>query len=221
MEASHQRSRLWSDLTIPASATSRTYPALSTAEHDARLESAPRETCGLRPGAWRRRCSRRPTCCAIACAEVRVEGISTTASTEDIRGHYVKVNGTRISPTMYIGEGYPRLCVHTACACSLEYTYLLPLLAERGFHAYALDLPGHFRSSSGRTGKPHRYRSTTRRVRVRACEYTRTEEAGDDGDARSAATSRSTMQRIIGARWRRGIPMEGSPRSPTFPSLPA
>jgi len=65
--------------------------------------------------------------------------------TEDIRGHYVKVNGTR---TFYdeIGDGYPIVCVHTAGACSLEYTYLLPLLAERGFHAYALDLPGHSRS---------------------------------------------------------------------------
>ncbi len=64
------------------------------------------------------------------------------ATTEDIRGHYVKVNGTR---TFYdeIGDGYPIVCVHTAGACSLEYTYILPLLAERGFHAYALDLPGH------------------------------------------------------------------------------
>jgi pimeloyl-ACP methyl ester carboxylesterase len=74
--------------------------------------------------------------------------------TEDIRGHYVKVNSTR---TFYdeIGEGYPIVCVHTAGSCSLEYTYLLPLLAERGFHAYALDLPGHFRSYPV-NWKPHR-----------------------------------------------------------------
>ena len=40
------------------------------------------------------------------------------ASTEDIRGHYVKVNGTRIFYDE-IGEGYPIVCVHTAGACSL------------------------------------------------------------------------------------------------------
>ena len=64
---------------------------------------------------------------------------------EDIRGHYVRVNGTR---TFYdeIGAGQPLICVHTAGASSLEYQYILPLYAEQGFHAYALDLPGHSRS---------------------------------------------------------------------------
>ena len=40
------------------------------------------------------------------------------ASTEDIRGHYVKVKGTR---TFYdeIGDGYPIVCIHTAGSCSL------------------------------------------------------------------------------------------------------
>jgi pimeloyl-ACP methyl ester carboxylesterase len=67
------------------------------------------------------------------------------ATPEDIRGHYVKVNGTR---TFYdeIGEGQPIVCVHTAGASSLEYQYILPLFAAAGFHAYALDLPGHSRS---------------------------------------------------------------------------
>ncbi|MBL6750304.1 MAG: alpha/beta hydrolase [Nevskia sp.] len=67
------------------------------------------------------------------------------ATPEDIRGHYVKVNGTR---TFYdeLGEGRPIVCVHTAGASSLEYQYLLPLLAKSGFHAYAPDLPGHSRS---------------------------------------------------------------------------
>ena len=64
------------------------------------------------------------------------------ATPEDIRGHYVKVNGTR---TFYdeLGEGQPLICIHTAGASSLEYQYILPLYAEMGFHAYALDLPGH------------------------------------------------------------------------------
>jgi pimeloyl-ACP methyl ester carboxylesterase len=67
------------------------------------------------------------------------------ATSEDIRGHYVKVRGTR---TFYdeIGEGRPLVCIHTAGACSLEYQYILPLYAAHGFHAYALDLPGHSRS---------------------------------------------------------------------------
>ena len=67
------------------------------------------------------------------------------ATPEDIRGHYVKVGGTR---TFYdeIGEGQPIVCVHTAGASSLEYQYILPLFAKHGFHAFALDLPGHSRS---------------------------------------------------------------------------
>jgi pimeloyl-ACP methyl ester carboxylesterase len=67
------------------------------------------------------------------------------ATSEDIRGHYVKVAGTR---TFYdeLGEGRPLVCIHTAGASSLEYQYILPLYAEHGFHAYALDLPGHSRS---------------------------------------------------------------------------
>ena len=67
------------------------------------------------------------------------------ATPEDIHGHYVKVGGTR---TFYdeIGEGQPIVCVHTAGASSLEYQYILPLFAKHGFHAFALDLPGHSRS---------------------------------------------------------------------------
>ena len=67
------------------------------------------------------------------------------ATPEDIRGHYVKVNGAR---TFYdeLGEGQPIVCIHTAGANSLEYQYILPLYAEQGLHAYALDLPGHSRS---------------------------------------------------------------------------
>ena len=49
---------------------------------------------------------------------------------EDIRGHYVKVKGTR---TFYdeLGEGQPIVCIHTAGASSLEYQYL-SAVAERG-----------------------------------------------------------------------------------------
>lgn len=137
------------------------------------------------------------------------------ASTEDIRGHYVKVKGTR---TFYdeIGDGYPIVCIHTAGSCSLEYTYLLPLLAERGFHAYALDLPGHFRSYPV-NWKPHRtihehaefvnaFANTLglKKPVIMGCSI------GGDITLDYAAH-----------HWREmaaGIPMEGISRSPTFPS---
>lgn len=67
------------------------------------------------------------------------------ATPEDITGRYIDVNGTR---TFYdeCGDGRPLVCVHTAGASSLEYRYILPLYAAAGFHAYALDLPGHSRT---------------------------------------------------------------------------
>lgn len=66
-------------------------------------------------------------------------------STESITGHYIDVEGTR---TFFdsVGEGQPIVCVHTAGANSLEYAYLLPLLAEAGFRGIALDLPGRGRT---------------------------------------------------------------------------
>lgn len=66
-------------------------------------------------------------------------------TTHEITGRYVDVIGTR---TFYdeAGDGLPVVCVHTAGANSLEYSYLLPLLAERGFRAIAPDLPGRGRT---------------------------------------------------------------------------
>ena len=63
----------------------------------------------------------------------------------EITGRYVSVDGTR---TFYdeCGEGLPFIGVHTAGADAREWQYLLPLMAERGYHAIALDLPGHGRS---------------------------------------------------------------------------
>ena len=67
------------------------------------------------------------------------------ATPEDICGHYIEVKGTR---TFYdeIGAGQPLVCIHTAGASSLEYRYILPIYAAHGFHAFALDLPGHSRT---------------------------------------------------------------------------
>jgi pimeloyl-ACP methyl ester carboxylesterase len=64
---------------------------------------------------------------------------------EPVTGHYIAIDGTR---TYFdeCGEGTPIVCVHTAGSDSREYMYMLPLLAEQGFRAIALDLPGHSRS---------------------------------------------------------------------------
>jgi pimeloyl-ACP methyl ester carboxylesterase len=133
---------------------------------------------------------------------------------EDIRGHYVRVNGTR---TFYdeIGAGQALVCIHTAGASSLEYQYILPLLADAGFHAYALDLPGHSRSYPV-AWQPHRsihqhaefvhaFITTLGLVRpvIAGCSI------GGDITLDYAAH-----------HWREmaaGIPMEGLARSPTFP----
>lgn len=66
-------------------------------------------------------------------------------NSEDIVGRYVRVDGTRVHYDE-LGEGTPIVLIHTLFACSLEYTRLMPLLAERGFHAIAPDLPGNSRS---------------------------------------------------------------------------
>ncbi len=134
---------------------------------------------------------------------------------EDIRGHYLKVSGTR---TFYdeIGDGQALVCVHTAGASSLEYQYLLPLLAEQGFHAYALDLPGHSRSYPV-NWKQHR-------------------TIHEHAEFVHAFVTTLGLERpvIVGCsiggditfdyavhHWREiaaGVPMEGLGRSPTFPT---
>ncbi|MCW2954398.1 MAG: alpha/beta hydrolase [Conexibacter sp.] len=63
----------------------------------------------------------------------------------EITGHYVSIDGTRIFYDA-CGEGTPFVGVHTAGADAREYQYLLPLMAERGYRALALDLPGHGKS---------------------------------------------------------------------------
>jgi pimeloyl-ACP methyl ester carboxylesterase len=67
------------------------------------------------------------------------------AALERITGHYVTVNNTRIFFDE-VGEGTPFIGVHTAGADSREYQYLLPEMADRGYRAIAVGLPGHSRS---------------------------------------------------------------------------
>ncbi|WP_299269611.1 alpha/beta fold hydrolase [Halorientalis sp.] len=63
----------------------------------------------------------------------------------ELTGHYVDVDGTRIYYEE-TGQGPPFFCIHTAGACSIEYYELLPLIADAGYRAIAVDLPGHGKS---------------------------------------------------------------------------
>jgi len=66
-------------------------------------------------------------------------------NTIGITGHYTIVQDTRIYYEE-CGEGMPFICIHTAGACSLEYHYLMPILAAHNFRVVAIDLPGHGKS---------------------------------------------------------------------------
>jgi pimeloyl-ACP methyl ester carboxylesterase len=55
------------------------------------------------------------------------------------------VDGTRIYYEE-CGDGMPLFCVHTAGACSIEYYQFRPIMADQGFWAIAVDLPGHGKS---------------------------------------------------------------------------
>jgi pimeloyl-ACP methyl ester carboxylesterase len=137
------------------------------------------------------------------------------ASTEDIAGHYVKVGTTR---TFFdeIGDGYPLVCIHTAGSCSLEYTYILPLLAERGFHAYALDLPGHCRSNPV-SNQPH---TTIHQHAEFVHAFAETLQLKRPVIMGCSIGGDITLD-YAAHHWREmaaGIPMEGMARSPTFPN---
>lgn len=136
------------------------------------------------------------------------------ATPEDIRGNYVKVKGTR---TFYddIGDGRPIVCVHTAGASSLEYQYILPLFAEQGFHAYALDLPGHSRSypvnwQQYRTIHEHAefVHAFIKTLKLKNPVLIGCSIGGDITLDYAAHHSRELAA---------GVPMEGLGRSPTFP----
>ncbi len=133
---------------------------------------------------------------------------------EDIQGHYIKVNGTR---TFYdeIGEGQSIVCVHTAGASSLEYQYLLPLLAEQGFHAYALDLPGHSRSYpvNWRQHRSIHEHAEFVHAFVKALKLKKPVIIG-------CSIGGDITLDYAAHHWREmaaGVPMEGLARSPTFP----
>ncbi len=136
------------------------------------------------------------------------------ATPEDILGRYVKVKGTR---TFYdeIGEGQPIVCVHTAGASSLEYQYMMPLLAERGFHCYALDLPGHSRSYPVKWKQHRSIHEHAEFVHA----FVKTLKIKNPVIIGCSIGGDITLD-YAAHHWQEmaaGIPMEGLARSPTFP----
>lgn len=136
------------------------------------------------------------------------------ATPEDIHGHYLKVKGTR---TFYdeIGEGKALVCIHTAGASSLEYQYILPLYAEQGFHAYALDLPGHSRSYPVNWQQHRSIHAHAEFVHA----FIQTLALAEPVITGCSIGGDITLD-YAAHHWREmaaGIPMEGLARSPTFP----
>jgi pimeloyl-ACP methyl ester carboxylesterase len=71
--------------------------------------------------------------------------VSRLTEDTEITGRYIEVAGFR---TFYesAGSGYPVVCIHTGGADSRQYRHLLGHLAGLGYHAIALDMPGHGKS---------------------------------------------------------------------------
>ena len=137
------------------------------------------------------------------------------ATSEDICGNYVSVNGTR---TFYddIGEGRPLVCIHTAGASSLEYRYILPLYADMGFHAYALDLPGHSRSYPVKWKQHRSIHEHAEFVHA----FVNTLGLSKPIISGCSIGGDITFDYAVN-HWQEmaaGIPMEGLGRSPTFPT---
>ncbi|PXY17672.1 MULTISPECIES: alpha/beta fold hydrolase [Prauserella] len=139
-----------------------------------------------------------------------------TSTWKDIVGRYIEVDGT---PTYYdeIGVGgRPIICVHTAGANALEYRYLLPLLAEAGFHAIALDLPGRART--------YAWRGEVTTTIHRHAEFVRLFKRELFGESKVVVTGTSiggdvTIDLAVSypEDFSAAIAFEGAARTPTFP----
>lgn len=133
---------------------------------------------------------------------------------QEITGHYVMINNTRIFYDE-CGEGIPLFCIHTAGATSLEFRYLLPIMADNGFRAIALDLPGHGRSyplNWDPFRKMHEYAEFTWKVAKAVCRGEKPiitgMSIGGDMTLDLACYHSKDM--------RAAIPMEGAAHTPTF-----
>jgi pimeloyl-ACP methyl ester carboxylesterase len=133
---------------------------------------------------------------------------------EPISGRYVSIDGTR---TYFdeCGSGTPVVCVHAAGADARQYRYLLPLLAEQGFRAIAVDLPGHGRSY------PVGW-EPTRRIHAHAeFVYRFLQEVCDEPAAAVGCSTGANVVLDLAAHHSDGllgvVAMEGAAWTPTFP----
>ncbi|MGE0484612.1 MAG: alpha/beta fold hydrolase [Gammaproteobacteria bacterium] len=137
------------------------------------------------------------------------------ATPEDITGHYIDVNGTRTFYDECGSGGHPLVCIHTAGASSLEYRYILPIYAAHGFHAYALDLPGHARSYPVRWQQHRSIHEHAEFV------HAFVQALGLENPVITGCSIGGDITLDYAAHhWREmaaGIAMEGLGRSPTFP----
>ena len=63
----------------------------------------------------------------------------------EIVGRYALVQGHRLYYET-AGEGADVVCIHTSGQSGLQWRFVLPYLAERGYRCTAVDLPGHGKS---------------------------------------------------------------------------
>lgn len=66
---------------------------------------------------------------------------------------YIEIDG-RLGFVESYGTGRPVLCVHTAGQHGFQYRYAARAIAERGFRAIVVDLPGHGRSEPAPDNQP-------------------------------------------------------------------
>lgn len=64
----------------------------------------------------------------------------------ELIGKYVQIGPYRTFYDQAGTEGIPVVCIPSAGASSSEYRHFLPYISEKGFQAYALDMPGHGKS---------------------------------------------------------------------------
>lgn len=70
-----------------------------------------------------------------------------TTATDPITSRYVEVDGHRMfMDTAGDPSGQPLICVHTAGKHALQWRFVLPYFAARGYFVVAPDLPGHGKS---------------------------------------------------------------------------
>jgi pimeloyl-ACP methyl ester carboxylesterase len=96
------------------------------------------------------------------------------------------------------GEGPPVLLVHQAPWASIQYRHVLPRLAETGFRAIALDLPGHGMSDPPRHPRIEAYAESIAAL-LRALEAAPAAVIGHRGGGLAAGRLAATHPELVAA----------------------